>query len=129
MSAVRESGKPPEQLVVISFHADTVEQAKRRLPELKAYYLASFKRDESRAEWTPGVEQLIEQAQRIGADGLDVSFEGPIDEEFVRRVRDARLELYVWTVDRVDVAQSLVRLGVAGMTTNRAQWLREALGQ
>src|SRR5215217_259137 len=38
VEAVRQSGKRPEQLAVISFKAETVAEAKRRLPDLKAYY-------------------------------------------------------------------------------------------
>ncbi|MGE0755537.1 MAG: glycerophosphodiester phosphodiesterase [Pirellulaceae bacterium] len=129
VEAVRTSGKPPEQLVVISFHAETVAEAKRRLPELKAYYLSSFKRNAETGEVRPTVDALIAEAKRIRADGLNVSFEGPIDAEFVRRVKDAGLKFYVWTVDDEQVAKRLAGLGVDGITTNKAAWLRNALSR
>lgn len=123
--AVANCGKQAEQLAVISFNADAVAEAKRQLPQLKAFYLSSFK--SSGPRWTPTAEELIKQAQAINADGLDLAYRGPLDEEFVRKVRDAKLELYVWTVNDPDVARDLVRLGVDGITTDKAAWLREEL--
>jgi glycerophosphoryl diester phosphodiesterase len=124
---VESCGKQPEQLAVISFNAEAVAEAKRKLPQLKAYYLASFKN--SGGKWTPTAEQLIKQAREIKADGLDLSFRGPLDEEFVRKVRDAKLGLYVWTINDVDVARDLLKLGVDGITTDKAAWLRGELNK
>jgi glycerophosphoryl diester phosphodiesterase len=124
---VANCGKQAEQLAVISFNADAVAEAKRQLPQLKAFYLSGFKNSGTR--WTPTVEQLIKQAQAINADGLDLAYRGPLDEEFVRKVRDAKLELYVWTVNDPDVARDLVKLGVDGITTDKAAWLREELNK
>jgi glycerophosphoryl diester phosphodiesterase len=127
VEAVRASGKRPDQLVVISFNAETIAETKRRLPELEAFYLSSFRRPEGSSEWTPGVDELIETAKRIGADGLNLSHAGPVDAEFARRVRDAGLGMYVWTVNDTDVARRMVRLGVDGITTDRPASLREEL--
>jgi glycerophosphoryl diester phosphodiesterase len=127
VKVVEACGKKPEQLAVISFDAGAVAEAKRQLPQLKAYYLSSFKNSGTR--WTPTAEQLIKQAREIEADGLDLAFRGPLDEEFVRKVRQAKLELYVWTVNDVDVARDLTRLGVDGITTDKAAWLRGELSK
>jgi glycerophosphoryl diester phosphodiesterase len=129
VTAVGQCGKPLEQLVVISFKAETVAEAKRRLPELKAYYLAEFKQELLSGRWQPSVEELIDEARRIRADGLNVSFKGPVDAGFVRRVKQAGLEFFVWTVDEVEVARRLVDAGVDGITTNKAAWMKEALAK
>ena len=91
VKAVRASGKRPEQLAVISFHAETLAEAKRRLPELKMYYLSSFRQDKATGDWEPKVEDLIARARAIGADGLDLSYKGPIDRAYVDRVKAAGL--------------------------------------
>jgi len=117
--------KQPEQLAVISFNAEAVAEAKRKLPQLKAYYLSSFKNSGTR--WSPTAEQLIKQAKEIKADELDLAFRGPLDEGFVRKIRAAKLELYVWTVNDVGVAHDFIKIGVDGITTDRAAWLREEL--
>lgn len=127
VKAVKASGKTPEQLFVISFNAEAVAEAKRRLPELKAYYVSSFKQNMLTRRWSPSAEELIAEAKRIGADGLDLSYKGPLDAEFARKVKEAKLELYVWTIDDRTDAERMVKLGVAGITTNKAGWLRETL--
>lgn len=129
VEAVRSSGKGPEQLAVISFNLQTVAEAKRRLPRVPAYYLSSFRQDQATGAWTPSVDELIRQARSAGADGLDLSFRGPIDRETVRRVRAAGLELYVWTVNDPEVARRMIAAGVDGITTDRAAWLAEEVGR
>jgi glycerophosphoryl diester phosphodiesterase len=129
VKAVRQSGKKPEQLVVISFQADAVAEAKRQLPELKAFYLASFKQDKETGAWTPRVEELIAKAKAIKADGLDLSFKGPLDREQIKKIKDAGLELYVWTVDDPSEARRLIDAGATAITTNKAEWLKQQVGQ
>jgi glycerophosphoryl diester phosphodiesterase len=121
--AVRASGKRPEQLAIIGFDLDAVAEAKRQLPDIPAYYLASFRQDSTTGEWTPGIDELIRQAKAAGLDGLDLSYRGPLDAGSARRIREAGLELYVWTVDDPEVARRMIELGVDGITTNRADWL------
>lgn len=125
--AIEASGKRPEQLVIISFNAETVAEAKRRLPDIPAFYLSSFRRDTTTGTWRPTVDELIQTARRIGADGLDLSVNGPVDADFVARVKQAGLEMHVWTVDDLEVARRMVAAGVNSITSNRAAWLREQL--
>jgi len=127
VEAVRKSGKKPEQLAIISFHADTVAEAKRKLPELKAYFLSSFKTDKETKAVTPTVDELIARAKELKADGLDLSYTGPIDRAFVERAKSEGLEFYVWTVDDPAEARRMVEAGVDGITTNRGEWLRGRL--
>jgi glycerophosphoryl diester phosphodiesterase len=125
--AVESSGLKPEQLVIISFQAEAVAAARQQLPQLKAYYLSGFKPDWQSQRWTPTIEQLIATAKKINADGLDLSYRGPIDAELVQKVREAKLGLLVWTVNDADIARDLVKLGVDGITTDKAAWLRSEL--
>ena len=66
VQAVEKCGKQPEQLAVISFNADTVAETKRRMPQLKVYYLSGFKRSRGDQPWTPSIEELIKKAQAQG---------------------------------------------------------------
>ncbi|WP_315852067.1 glycerophosphodiester phosphodiesterase [Tautonia rosea] len=125
--AVEASGKSPDQLAVISFNAETLAEAKRQLPDLPMYFLSGFRRDEQTGAWTPSPQALIDQAIAINADGLDLAYRGPIDADFVQRVRDAGLSVHVWTVDDPDDARRFLDLRVDSITTNRAAWLREQL--
>jgi glycerophosphoryl diester phosphodiesterase len=124
--AIELHARRREDLVIISFQADAIAEAKRRLPDIPAYYLASFKRDSASGQWTPSVEELIRTAREIHADGLDLAY-GPVDAEMVRKAKAAGLGVYVWTVDDPEVARSLVAAGVEGVTTNRAAAMRREL--
>ncbi len=127
---IRESGKRPEQLAIISFQLDAVAEAKRELPQIEALYLASVKRDTASGAWTPTIDTLIAQAKEAKVDGLDLSFNAPLDAATVRKVRAAGLGLVVWTIDDPEVARRMVELGVDGITTNRPAWLRgEVMGR
>ncbi|WP_406700079.1 glycerophosphodiester phosphodiesterase [Singulisphaera sp. Ch08] len=127
VKAVRESGKKPEQLVVISFQADAVAESKRQLPELKAFYLSSFKQDKATGAWTPSVDDLIAKAKSLKADGLDLAAKGPLDRALAQKIKDAGLELYVWTVDDPAEARRMIDAGVRAITTNKAEWLKQQL--
>ena len=129
VKAVKSSGKSNKQLCVISFQADAVEAAKKALPDIPAYYLAGFKQDKETKKWTPSIEEVIETAKKIKADGVDISYKGPIDKTLVKKVRDAGLGLYFWTVDEEAPARKLVDLGADGITTNKGQWLGEVLAK
>jgi glycerophosphoryl diester phosphodiesterase len=120
---IQESGKRPEQLAIISFQLDAVAEAKRELPQIEALYLASVKRDTTTGAWTPSIDELIGKAKDAKVDGLDLSFNAPLDAETVRKVRAAGLRLVVWTIDDPEVARRMVELGVDGVTTNRPAWL------
>jgi glycerophosphoryl diester phosphodiesterase len=127
VKSVQECKKQPEQLVVISFNANTIAEAKRRLPELKMYLIAGFKKDKQTGQFQTSVDDLIAKAKLIKADGLDLSWDGPLDSAAVSRIREAGLGLYVWTVDDAAVARKFVALGVDGITTNKSGWLRKQL--
>jgi glycerophosphoryl diester phosphodiesterase len=75
----------------------------------------------------PPVEQLIRKAKAAGLDGLDVGRAPAIDRDFVRRVKQAGLELFVWTVNSPEEARGLQAAGVDGVTTDRPGWLKERL--
>ena len=129
VKAVRGSGKSKEQLCVISFQEDAVAESKKQLPELPAYYLANFKQDKKTGEWGPPIEEIIATATRVKADGVDLGYKGPVDAAMVKKVRDAGLGLYFWTVDEEPIARKLVKLGADGITTNKGQWLGEVLSK
>jgi glycerophosphoryl diester phosphodiesterase len=122
---LRESGKTPAELVIIGFGYDTMKAAKARFPEIPVFWLVSPEK-ESRGE-KPAVDELVAKAKEARLDGLNLNFKFAIDAAFVRRVKDAGLKLYAWTVDDAKVAQKLAALGLDGITTNRPEWLRAQL--
>jgi len=72
-AALAEAARPVEQTAIISFSLDVVTAAKRAMPELQVYWLASIKQDKETGRWGPAVSELLAKAQAAGVDGLDVS--------------------------------------------------------
>ena len=117
----------PDRITVISFDAPFVAAYKRAAPKHRAMWLTSFTKNEA-GHWRPGIREILETARRIDADGIDVRANPQVvDEEFVRAVREAGLELHVWTVNDVETARRLRELGVDSITTDRPGRLRREM--
>ena len=125
---IAASALSPEQIAIISFHADAVAECKKQLPHLKAYWLCRFKKSKD-GKRPPTVDEVIATLQRTGADALDAeAVPKRFNEAFINRLREAGYgEFHVWTVDEPRVARFYRRLGAASITTNRPGWLREQL--
>lgn len=124
--AFRRYRKNSGQLVLIGFGYDTMREAKQQIPQIEACWLVT--RDKETKTYPP-VEELIRKANAARLDGLDLEWGFPIDAEFVRRVHNAGLKLYTWTVDDPAVAKREAVAGVDGITTNRPGWLRQQLAE
>jgi len=125
----KASGLRPEQTVIIGFGYDTVVAAKKKFPDVRVHWLSSFKKNAKTGAVKPTVDELVAKAKAGGLDGVDVNYEGPVDESFVRRVKGAGLQCHVWTVDDPAIARRLKIAGVDSITTNRPQFLREQLAK
>ena len=125
---IRHSATRPEQIVAIGFALETMKAIKKMLPEIEVCWIAEFKRNWKTGGWSPKPQTLIQKATEAGLDGLDLGARGPITAAFVKQAKEARLKLYVWTVDSPAKAKQLLRAGVDGVATNRPGWLRERIG-
>lgn len=130
VKAIDASSLSPEQIVLISFHADAIAECKKQMPHLKALWLCRFKKKDG-GTVPPPVEEVAATLKRIHADGLDAeAVPEYVDEAFLKRLRELGCrEFSVWTVDDPKVAQFYARLGAWSITTDRPGWLRKRLGQ
>jgi glycerophosphoryl diester phosphodiesterase len=119
------SGKTAEQLVIISFHADALAEAKKQLPAHQCYYLTSPKQDKKTKKWSPTIDELIATAKEIHADGLDVNYKAGMNEAAVKKIKAAGLKCYIWTCDDPAIGRKFADWGVDGITTNKAMWMKE----
>lgn len=116
----------PQQIVIISFSDHAVAEAKRLMPEHKAYLLVSY--GKHKGQWTPTVDQIISRLRACHADGLDTQANmHVITPAFVKAICDAGFELHCWVVDDPKLARRLRDLGMDSITTNRPGEIREAL--
>lgn len=120
-----ESWKPrAAQLCIIAFDRAVAQESKKAMPWMKVYRLSSeVTKDKKPVDLT----QLIADTKADGLDGLDLGLKWKWDEAMVKQIREAGLELYVWTVNKPDDAQRLAALGVDGITTDDPVMLRAAL--
>lgn len=122
---IDDSGRR-SQIVIIAFDFDTIAAAKKRMPDIGAYWLKGADKEKATRKYIPHGTGLVEKARSRGLDGLNVHA-GGVTREFAEAVRRAGLKLYVWTVDDPADAVRLADLKVDGITTNRPGWLREKL--
>ena len=118
-----------QQVVVVSFDYEIVKRFKARNKDMVVMWLKKIKKGFLTGIYRPSAESIIEKALAAGLDGVDVKSIGSVNASFVRKVRQAGLQLYVYTVDDVDHAKELIRLGIDGLTTNRPALMREVRSQ
>ncbi|MGV3609271.1 MAG: glycerophosphodiester phosphodiesterase [Planctomycetaceae bacterium] len=125
LRAIKASGLEPKQTAIISFNADVVAAAKKSRPDLQAYWIVGMQNEKKEVR---SLDELIATAQKIGADGLDLSDHPVLDAKAVQKVKEVKLGFYVWTVNDPAAAKRLVQIGVDGITTDRPGFLKQELG-
>ena len=122
---IDSSGLKEKQIEIISFDISTVAKAKQVLLEHKVLFLSGLNSSFLGKLFPPSVDKLVLKVLENQLDGLDVWAGNMIDEKFMQKIKSNRLMLYVWTVNDSEKAKKLKSIGVDGITTDRAQWLRE----
>ncbi len=126
-ATLKGTGRTAGEIVLIGFSWQTMRLAKERFPQIEMCLVADFQQSKRTGQTRPTAEDLIGLVRRAGLDGVDADASGPIDAAFVRKVKQAGLSFYVWTVDSVARARQLAKAGVDGITTNRPDLLRVKL--
>jgi len=125
--AAEKSNVDLKWLTLISFSEDIVKHAKQLAPELTVYLLHALKHQENDGPANTCLENIIERAISIGADGLDLGNSPLITQWFVDKIKMAGLEFHVWTVNSAEEALRYIELGIDSITTDRPQGLREEI--
>lgn len=118
------------KIAIISFNFDSLKAVRKQLPKYQTLWLLSYRSPEAAKKAkvaNPTVDEMIRQAKAEGLTGLDLQHTWPLTPADTKKIRDAGLQLHVWTVDDPAVAKHWINLGVASITTNRPGWLREQL--
>lgn len=118
---------PPEQVVVISFHADIIKAFKQKYPDRKALFLTMFHVDQE-GTWGPTAGQLIEMLREQGADGVDIQCNlNFVNKQYVERVKAAGFTFAAWTIDDAWLAKCFIDMGTEIITSNKAAAIRDCL--
>jgi glycerophosphoryl diester phosphodiesterase len=127
---LRQTGASEKNTTIISFKYKTLKEVRKKLPLYATLYLVGYKGPNaktSEGKKQPTLDEVIAEAKAAKLTGLDLQHTWPLTVADAKKIRDAGLELHVWTVDDVAVAKHWIELGVASITTNRPGWLREQL--
>lgn len=125
------TGATEKTITIISFNFDSLVEVRKRLPRHRTLWLLGYRSPqaakESNAPPPPTVDEMIQRARAAGFTGLDLQSSWPLAPADTQKIREAGLELHVWTIDDPAIARHWIDLGVASITTNRPGWLREQL--
>lgn len=128
--ALKQANRPAEDVVVICFQIDVCRAARHKLPEHKVLWLVMQRPDKQTGECKPSTESIIKTARDAGVDGIDIDgSQESVCREAIQQYHAAGLQCYAWTINDPVRAKQLIDAGIDGITTDRAEWLRQQLSQ
>ena len=119
MELILEKKGEGKNIVFIAFDWKTIVETKKRFPDHKCYWLSESK---------SSVRKRIPEIKEMGLDGINIDSK-IVDQEMMDLAKAEDIEVLSWTIDDPVKAKRLVDLGVAGITTNRPQWLRNEMAK
>jgi glycerophosphoryl diester phosphodiesterase len=123
----------PKSIEIISFNYESLKECRKLLPGYKTQYLVGYRAPNPKkapapdAKKQPTLDEIIAEAKAAKLTGLDLQSTWPLTPADTKKIKDAGLELHVWTVDDPAVAKHWIELGAISVTTNRPAFLREQL--
>ena len=115
LNEIDQSGLTQEQIVVISFNKQVIQQLKIKAPQYKASWLCSFKKQKT-GEITPSLATVLKTLKQIQADGLSSNTAVPAS--VIEAVSQQGYEWHVWTINDLKTARRMQALGVLSITTD-----------
>jgi glycerophosphoryl diester phosphodiesterase len=124
---ITKSHLQPEQLVFMDFEINTVIEAKKVFRQSEILWLYEFIPPLKEENASDTFDMIIEKAQSVEADGINIEFNPFINRDLITKVHSIGLKFYSWTINDIDVAKNLMDWGVDGITTDRPGWMKKNL--
>lgn len=106
------------QLIFIAFDYETICDAKQAFPDNKSLWLSSsFKKD---------AETILQKVKKDKLDGVDLNYR-MIDPKLMEIAEGLGLEVHTWTVNDLNKAMELKKMGVKSITTDIPDHVLEAI--
>ncbi len=95
------------QIVIISFNAEVVHQAKVTYPNMAVYLLHEFEEND-----VPSFKELKKRLELTQADGLGTNITKHIDHHFIQNIQNAGYSYHVWTYKtyKIDSKEKIAQL-------------------
>jgi glycerophosphoryl diester phosphodiesterase len=124
---IKKSHLQAEQLVFMDFDINTVIKAKKVFRQSEILWLYEFIPPLREENARDTFDMIIEKAQSVEADGINIEFNPFINRDLIKEVHDLGMKFYSWTINDITDAKNLMDWGVDGITTDRPGWLKENL--
>jgi glycerophosphoryl diester phosphodiesterase len=117
-SALANADLATDQLILISFSAETVAEAKKRFPGHKALWIVEFEPAGKSGAGRISLTTILKTLSSVRADGLDAQAHPVVDAAFVEAIRKPGYELHLWSEDEVPRLVPFTGLQVDSITCN-----------
>jgi glycerophosphoryl diester phosphodiesterase len=124
-AALKAVPKAPDAVEFIAFSYETLRETKKLFPERRALWLLSYKVDKESGKPTLDIQTVIERCKAANFDGVSLSKTWPINAVFIKSIRDAGLDVYVWTINDVNEARKLAEAGMPVICTDKPAVMHE----
>ena len=115
------------QIELISFNLKVLSEIKKHLPEYKMlwlldldYYIPAW------MLWT-NKNKLSQLVTKNKLDGVNVWAGKTINSKFLMHFKKHNLLVYTWTVNDINIAKKIIKMGVDAITTDRPAWIKGQL--
>lgn len=115
------------QVELISFNLKTLIEVKKQLPHYSVLWVRELDYYWIRRVFRPSINKIISKAIKNNVQGLDLWAGKILNLNAIKKIKSSNLKLYVWTVNNPDQAKDLFDMGVDGITTDRAKWIKDQL--
>lgn len=126
-NVINNSALQTNQIEIISFKLKTLIEVRKQLPKFSVFWILALNYSWIQKFFRPSINSIILKAIKYNINGLDLCVGRMLDTEVVEKIKSAELKLYTWTVNNPEKAKSLFDMGVDGITTDRAGWLKNQL--
>jgi glycerophosphoryl diester phosphodiesterase len=124
LNEIDQSGLTKDQIVVISFNQEVIQQLKIQAPHYKASWLCSFKKQET-GEITPSLDTVLKTLKAIEADGLSSNTAVPVS--VIEAIGQQGYEWHAWTINNLKAARRMQAMGALSITTDVPGVMRQNL--
>lgn len=126
-NVIENSNLNPNQIVFIAFSFKTICAIKKELPNHKAYWLMLL--DYIRINrWYPyNPKRIAQRVKKHGLDGINVWAGKVATKQFIQKVKEQNLAVYLWVVNDPVKAKQYIEFDVDGIATDRAGWMRKEI--
>jgi glycerophosphoryl diester phosphodiesterase len=121
------ANKKTEQIVIIAFNYKTLQAVKKLMPQYSTAWLMGYKKDKDGN--VPDLDKAIADCKAAGFEALNISKDWPVDAAFVKKVHDAGLKLYTWTLNDAASIRKHVDAGVDAIGTDKPAVMRQEVSK